>query len=187
MGKKYGKHEWKIKLIYSLCIVVVIMVAVGAIGGAYMVIQPRYAAYQEEKAEKKRLEEKTKNAEEEKKAEEEAKKAEEEKKKAEEEAKKESSSYLIANSDSKYLTDNDIKGLSLQQLNYAKNEIYARRGRKFQSKELQDYFNSKSWYKGTIEPDMFQEGMLNDYEKKNAEFLKNAEYSKNPAGYPLDQ
>ena len=52
---------------------------------------------------------------------------------------KKDSEYIIPDSNSRYLTESDISGLSLQQLNYAKNEIYARRGRKFDSVELQEY------------------------------------------------
>ena len=40
----------------------------------------------------------------------------------------------------------------------------------FSPKELQNYFNSKSWYRGTIEPSDFQQSVLNDYEKKNADY-----------------
>ena len=81
----------------------------------------------------------------------------------------------------------DIKNLSLQQVNYAKNEIYARKGRQFQSVELQNYFNSKSWYKGTISPSAFSESLLSDVEKKNVELLKNREFSMDSRGYQLDQ
>ena len=75
--------------------------------------------------------------------------------------------YILPESSSRYLTDADISGLTLQQINYAKNEIYARHGRKFQSAELQNYFNSKSWYSGTIEAADFDESVLNDFEKNN--------------------
>lgn len=91
--------------------------------------------------------------------------------------------YIIADSASRYLTYSDVQNMSLQQINYAKNEIYARRGRKFKSTELQNYFNSKSWYKGTIEPDAFESSMLNSFEKANAEFLLDVEHSLNPNGY----
>ena len=40
-----------------------------------------------------------------------------------------SSSYVVAGSYSKYLTADDLSELTLQGLNYAKNEIYARHGR----------------------------------------------------------
>ena len=37
--------------------------------------------------------------------------------------------YILPESDSKYLTEADIAGLTLKEINYAKNEIYARHGR----------------------------------------------------------
>ena len=93
--------------------------------------------------------------------------------------------YIIPDSNSRYLTESDISGLSLQQLNYAKNEIYARRGRKFDSVELQEYFGSKSWYRGTIEPSQFTNDMLNDYEIKNADLLSAREFAIDSGGYKL--
>ena len=97
------------------------------------------------------------------------------------------SDYILPQSSSQVLTNSDISGLSLQQLNYAKNEIYARHGRKFDSPELQNYFNSKSWYHGTVNPSDFNNSMLSDVEKKNAEFLSNAEKAMDPNGYQLDK
>ena len=75
--------------------------------------------------------------------------------------------------DSKYLTEAEVRNLSLQELKYARNEIYARRGRKFDSSELQSYFNSKSWYYPSIEPEDFSENCFNDYEMKNLKLLVN--------------
>lgn len=98
-----------------------------------------------------------------------------------------SQDYIIPDSDSKYLTDADIEGMTIREINYAKNEIYARHGRKFKSKELQNYFNSKDWYNGTIAPENFKESSLNKYEAKNASFLATKEFSMNPKGYQLDQ
>lgn len=101
--------------------------------------------------------------------------------------KKAAGKYVIEGSDSRYLTYSDVENLSLKQINYAKNEIYARRGRKFQSRELQEFFDGKTWYEGTVEPDEFQESMLNDYERKNAYFLKDIEFAMDSRGYQLDQ
>lgn len=111
-----------------------------------------------------------------------AEKAETDKKNA---VAKKDSEYIIPDSNSRYLTESDISGLSLQQLNYAKNEIYARRGRKFDSVELQEYFGSKSWYRGTIEPSQFTNDMLNDYEIKNADLLSAREFVIDSGGYKL--
>ena len=99
--------------------------------------------------------------------------------------------YIIPYSDSTFLTNADIQGLTLQEINYAKNEIYARHGRGFKSQELRDYFASKSWYVEKYSPDDFDAhysaNMLNKYEKTNAEFLSKIEFSMNPKGYELDK
>lgn len=54
----------------------------------------------------------------------------------------------------------------------ARNEVYARHGRKFKDKELQEFFNARSWYNGTIEADDFKQDMLNDVEKANVKAMK---------------
>ncbi len=98
--------------------------------------------------------------------------------------------YIIPDSDTKLLTDSDIRGLSAKELNYAKNEIYARHGRIFDSKELREYFESKSWYNGQYTAEEFDErsgSILNSTEKKNADFLSDAENALEPGGYQLDQ
>ncbi len=88
-----------------------------------------------------------------------------------------SSDYIIADSSSKYLTYNDVKNLTEDELELARNEIYARHGRKFNSDDLQRYFYSKAWYRGTIEPEDFDESVFNEFEKANVTYLlKQEEY-----------
>lgn len=95
--------------------------------------------------------------------------------------------YILPQSASTYLTENDVVGFSKQELNYARNEIYARHGRRFKSQELMNYFNTTDWYVGTIEPENFDEAMLNEFERTNAYFLSDLEYGDNTEGYVLDQ
>lgn len=83
--------------------------------------------------------------------------------------------YILPNSSSMYLTRADLAGLTMEQLRLARNEIYARHGRKFKTKELQDYFNSKSWYVGTIDSDSFKDSYLNIYEKENIKLIQSME------------
>ena len=94
--------------------------------------------------------------------------------------------YLLPSSATVYLNEADVAGFSQQKLNYARNEIYARHGRKFVSQELTDYFNTTDWYEGTISPEEFDELVLNDYERANANFLRKLEYNNDPDGYVLD-
>lgn len=94
--------------------------------------------------------------------------------------------FLLSQSATRYLEMKDVSGFSQQKLNYARNEIYARHGRKFKSQELMDFFNATDWYEGTISPEAFDENMLNDYERANADFLREIEYENAPDGYVLD-
>ncbi|MCH4071628.1 YARHG domain-containing protein [Pseudoramibacter sp.] len=83
--------------------------------------------------------------------------------------------YIIPYSRTTHLTASDIAGFSAKECDYALNEIYAREGRRFNSTELQDYFDSKRWYSGTIDPDDFDDDtMLSGVERDNAEFLRDA-------------
>ena len=89
--------------------------------------------------------------------------------------------YIIPYSDTRYLSQQDLMGMNKGTLRTARNEIYARYGRKFKAKDLQDYFNSKSWYHPTIEADQFTDNMLSETEKHNANLIKEAE-AEAPAG-----
>ena len=82
-----------------------------------------------------------------------------------------SGDYLLNNSDKRIIDRSEVENMSEKQITYALNEIYARRGRKFKSADLQAYFNSKPWYKGTIEPSQFDENSLNQYEKANVQII----------------
>lgn len=98
---------------------------------------------------------------------------------------------IIPYSGDRLLTEADVSGLTLQELCYARNEIFAKYGRTFRSGELTEYFSTKSWYKPMIDATAFDEkakSILNSYEDQNARFLLN--YEKSPAhpdGYKLDQ
>ena len=85
------------------------------------------------------------------------------------------SSYILPNSDSCYLTDSDVSWMSSETLRLARNEIYARHGRIFDSADLNQYFNSQSWYTGLYTADEFNESWLNEYEKANINLIKSYE------------
>lgn len=87
-----------------------------------------------------------------------------------------SEEYVFPYSDTHYLTEYDVGAKTKGELRIARNEIYARHGRKFNDKNLQNYFDSKSWYIGYIEPDSFVESdVLNEVEKENIRLIKAAE------------
>ncbi len=83
-------------------------------------------------------------------------------------AMEDSNGYILPDSDSRKLKKSDLAGMTAQQLNYAKNEIYARHGRVFKSSELQDYFNEKDWYE---ENDDFKDEDLSKKEAENTKFI----------------
>lgn len=85
------------------------------------------------------------------------------------------SEYILPGSDSEYLTDSDVKYLNSRELELARNEIFARHGRKFADSSIQEYFNSKSWYHGTKEPEDVTYSDLNKYEQANINLIKKYE------------
>ena len=95
--------------------------------------------------------------------------------------------YILPESSEYYLTDQDIDGMDAQELNYARNEIFARYGREFNSEELMDYFESQDWYMPVYSPEEFDSNMLIQYEKENVKFLLSREEKLEPGGYQLDQ
>ena len=76
-------------------------------------------------------------------------------------------SYLLPDSAWRLMTDADLQGLGHRELCLARNEIYARHGRIFQTPALSDYFNSQSWYEGR-----YSEVELSEIEKQNVDIIR---------------
>lgn len=130
---------------------------------------------QQEEEEKAREEEERKKAEEraEKQAEIDEKEAKR-KKELEEEQKVLSGDYILPESNTRYYSEEEIRDLTDREVLFALNEIYARRGRIFAGEEFRRYFESKSWYNGTIPAEEFdanQNERFNEYEKANISLL----------------
>lgn len=83
--------------------------------------------------------------------------------------------YIFFDSDRRFLTDAELAEYDIDTLRVARNEIYARHGRCFNDEGLQEYFESTSWYDGTIAPEDFDESILNKYEKRNLKKIKQYE------------
>lgn len=83
----------------------------------------------------------------------------------------ENSEYILPESDTRYVEQDEIDQLTKNEVRLAINEIYARHGRIFENSELREYFESKDWYDGTIEPEDFDEDVLIQYEKANVKLL----------------
>lgn len=83
--------------------------------------------------------------------------------------------YLIPGSNSRYITEDDLKDLSWEQCCLARNEIFARHGRIFVTPEIAAYFSAKTWYHGTVSAAAFSESVLNEFEKANVSFISQYE------------
>ena len=84
------------------------------------------------------------------------------------------SEYILPDSNSRLYTREELSGLDDNTLQLAINEIYARHGRKFNTESMQAYFDGKSWYSGTVDPEVFdgnEAAYFNEYEIKNRELL----------------
>lgn len=82
--------------------------------------------------------------------------------------------YMLPTSNTEYLTKEMLMTLSDEQLQIARNEIYARHGRKFSTPALMEHFSSKSWYVPLYEPQAFDamgNSMLNVYELYNLNLI----------------
>ena len=65
--------------------------------------------------------------------------------------------------------------MSAEQINLAKNELYARHGREFLREDLQEYFERKSWYYPVYTVKQWDKKgdsyFFNKYEMANRNFL----------------
>lgn len=95
---------------------------------------------------------------------------------------------IVPDADSRYYTADEISDMPLQVVNYAKNEIYARHGRIFDSTELAGYFGQQPWYSGSLREADFTDKVFNEYEKENILLLNDREMALSDGnGYALDQ
>lgn len=89
--------------------------------------------------------------------------------------------YIFPDADSEYLTASEVARLSDDELRLARNEFYARHGRIFDSEDLQDYFESKSWYVPIYTAEEMDEmglSIFNEYEIANIELIVEEESSR---------
>lgn len=87
----------------------------------------------------------------------------------------ENQDYILHNSNTVKLKEEDLKNLTKDQLILARNELFARHGYIFNTPEFKEYFESKKWY----HPDIFFNGELKDsIEKYNFNLIKKVEDSK---------
>ena len=78
--------------------------------------------------------------------------------------------YILPDSDSKYYKTMHLKKLTRQEVKLARNEIYARHGRKFtKDMSVKEYFEGKDWYYPTV--DEVPDSELNKYEIANRDLI----------------
>lgn len=157
--------------------VLIVLISIAAIGvGVHFTKDKKESASVEKETVSA---EKEKEAKSEKKAEEKSKekKTEQKSKEKKEETQEETipvkgiedtNGYILADSSTKALTEQNLEGLTARELTYARNEIFARYGYVFASPELNEYFATKSWYEANPSYD----GSLSATESANAELIK---------------
>lgn len=79
--------------------------------------------------------------------------------------------YLLPDANTYYISESEISWMTDRELLLARNEFYARRGRKFDTKFIRDYFKGQGWYKGKIKPQDFSPTTFNKYEQANVDYL----------------
>ena len=82
-----------------------------------------------------------------------------------------SEDYILPRSDTRYISESELSGLTREEVRTAVNELYARHGRRFNEASWQAYFDSKSWYVPMVDPDDFSESVFNNYELENKKTL----------------
>lgn len=79
--------------------------------------------------------------------------------------------FVFPDSSQRYITGEELQGLSETEILLARNEIYAKHGYIFRNEALNQYFNSKSWYIPNVESTEFTEEyasrVFNDFELNN--------------------
>ncbi len=89
------------------------------------------------------------------------------------------SEYILPNSDTVKYAREELEELSLEDLRYARNELFARYGVYFGAEDLNKYFRSKSWYTPKMSLDEFNDKIdLNKVELANLNLILEIEEEK---------
>lgn len=94
-------------------------------------------------------------------------------------------SYIFPDSDTKYLSEDEVRHVEKDKLALGRNEIFARHGYIFNDEGIKQYFESTPWYEKTVPTAQFDgDSVFNDFEKKNIELIKKVENELNEV--PID-
>lgn len=69
------------------------------------------------------------------------------------------------------VTDSDLDGKDGFELDIMRNSIFASHGRRFDTPELQNYFNNQPWYRPIYSPRAFPSKLLSKLEQQNVEYI----------------
>jgi serine/threonine protein kinase, bacterial len=69
------------------------------------------------------------------------------------------------------VTDADLDGKDGFELDIMRNSIFASHGRRFDTPEIQDYFNNQPWYRPIYSPKAFPPKLLSKFEQQNVEYI----------------
>jgi len=83
--------------------------------------------------------------------------------------------FVFPEDDIFLIDSSELDGMTAAECKIARNEIYARHGRRFNDEQLQGYFDICSWYNGTVAPEAFSDGVLNEIEKSNLQVISEYE------------
>ena len=86
----------------------------------------------------------------------------------------EETDYILPGVDTGYIDRAVLEAMTDAELRLARNEIYARHGRMFDSADLDQYFRSTSWYIPAYSPEEFDalgDSVLNQYEIANRDLI----------------
>ncbi len=78
--------------------------------------------------------------------------------------------YILAESDCKIYTADELGELTAEELRIARNEIFARHGRMFTSEDMNTYFSGKKWYTPVYSAEEFDalgDSVFNEFEIVN--------------------
>lgn len=96
--------------------------------------------------------------------------------------------FVFPMSDTKLIPDYILVNMSEDELWIARNEIYARHGRRFTNAYLSGYFASCSWYEPGVSAEEFDESSLSQTELDNLDLIKAYEETKKAEKqYPVSQ
>lgn len=83
--------------------------------------------------------------------------------------------FMFPESDKKVIPNEILRSLTKEELRIARNEIYARHGRRFKNRAMRDYFEKMEWYAELEKRDEIPEEELNTIEMENINRIKKIE------------